>query len=103
MCFVSERTREFGIRLALGAPRVAVTRFVLARVLWLCGGGFALGIVAIVWAGRLLTSRLYGVSATDPLLVGGALGALLVTGLAAAWLPARRAGAVDPAITLRAE
>lgn len=101
--FVDERRREFGIRAALGAPRMAAAGLVLRRVGVMAAVGFATG-GAVFWlSARVLTSRLYGVSASDPATLISAVGGLLGVALLAAWLPARRAARVDPIVVLRAE
>jgi predicted permease len=100
---VGERTREFGIRLALGASPQRVRIQVLRGALGVCGAGAAGGLVLYAWAARWLDARLYGVSSLDlPTLTGVATLVVLCT-LLAAWHPARRALKVDPATTLRAE
>jgi predicted permease len=100
---VGDRTREFGIRLAIGAPRRAIAGGVIRSVLWMSGAGIAAGLIVAVTAGGLLAGRLYGVSPLDPLTLAGASALLLALALLAAWLPARRATRVDPTIALRAE
>lgn len=100
---VTRRRREIGVRLALGAPRRRVLAGVLAEGLVLAALGLAVGLPAALAAGRLLRSQLFGVSASDPWTLVGAALALALTAGAAAWLPARRAAAVDPASALAAE
>jgi predicted permease len=100
---VSERTREFGIRTALGAAPIDIARGVIARAAVMCVCGAVAGLVIFAAASRLLSSRLYGVSALDPATLAGGVGVLMVATLVAAWLPARRATQVDPTIALRTE
>lgn len=100
---VAQRTREIGIRLALGAERRTVVQLILRQALWLAGIGIGIGLVAALGLLRLISSLLYGVAATDPkILIGGSL---LLTALAllASYLPARRASRVDPLVALRNE
>jgi putative ABC transport system permease protein len=100
---VSRRTRELGIRLALGAAPKQIVSAVLRDGLGLAGVGIAIGAVGSVLATRVLRGLVPGVSAMDPITI--ALGAclLLVVAAAACFAPARRAGAVDPVVTLTAE
>lgn len=100
---VSRRTKEIGVRIALGADRQNVLRMVLRQGLMLAGIGVLIGLALGAFATQVLQSLLLGVSALDPLTFGGA--ALLFTGvaLAASYMPARRATRVDPMIALRAE
>jgi putative ABC transport system permease protein len=100
---VVQRTRELGIRLALGAGRDVVLRGVLASGLGLVAVGIALGLGAALIMTRLLRSLLYEVSATDPAVFAGLTALLVAVGAAACYLPARRATRVDPMIALRAE
>lgn len=101
--FVSGRTQEIGVRMALGAPRGAVLQMVLKQALGLAVVGVALGIMCAVWLGRALSSLLFQVGPTDPIaFVTGALG-LLGIALAACYFPARRATRIDPITALREE
>lgn len=100
---VSRRTAEMGIRMALGAARGDVQRMVVAQGMRMIAIAIALGIAGALAAGRLLRGLLFGVSATDPLTYAVVVGVLFAVALVASWLPARRASAVDPAVSLRAE
>jgi putative ABC transport system permease protein len=100
---VTQRTREFGIRLALGAPRQDVFRLALGRGLLLVGIGLVLGLLGALGAGRALTSLLYNVGSLDPVALLTAIVALAVVALLACWFPARRATRVDPIVALRYE
>jgi predicted permease len=100
---VMQRTREIGIRMALGAEKAAVIRLVVGRGLRLAGAGVALGVAAAVLFGRFLESQLFGVRPLDPLTIGAMAGAVMAAALLASWLPARRAVRADPAVTLRWE
>jgi putative ABC transport system permease protein len=100
---VARRTREIGIRIALGATRRRVLQTVLADAGRMVGVGTALGLLLAVAATRLLRSALYGVSALDPLVYAGTAALLLLIALVAALSPARRALRVDPVVALRAE
>jgi putative ABC transport system permease protein len=100
---VTRRTREIGLRMALGASRSTVLSMVLKQALVMLTAGLGLGLAASLAADRLLESMLFGVSALNPVVLG--LSGLLVslTGLLAAYLPARRAAAMDPMVALRYE
>ena len=100
---VRQRTRDIGVRIALGATPRDVRHLVLGDALRVAGLGAALGVIAALFAGRVLSSQLYGVSAIDPvsLLVSGTV--LLAIALAAAYLPAHRATRIDPVEALRTE
>ena len=100
---VSQRTREIGVRMAIGASRLDVLRLVLAEGLNLVLIGAALGIAGALALTRLLSSMLYGVSVTDPLIFVSVTVLLAAVSLAACYVPARRAMRVDPIIALRYE
>jgi ABC-type antimicrobial peptide transport system permease subunit len=101
--FAARRRRDWAIRVALGLPGARVVTYVVGRGALLAAAGVGLGVVAAAGLARLLASLLYGVRALDPLAFAAAAGALLAVGVAAALLPARRAGMTDPAIVLREE
>ncbi|MBL8230088.1 MAG: ABC transporter permease [Bryobacterales bacterium] len=98
---VAQRTKEIGIRVALGATQHAVTAMVLRRAVWTLLGGTLLGTGTAAAARNLLRGLLYGTGTLDAFAVLTALGVLLVVALAAAWLPARKAARLDPVAALR--
>jgi putative ABC transport system permease protein len=100
---VSRRTREIGIRMALGARPTAVLSLVMRQGLTVAGAGLVIGALLAVAATRALAGMLYGVSLADPVAWGGACVALLASALLANLLPARRASLVDPSVALRTE
>lgn len=100
---VSQRTVEFGVRMALGAQRRDVLRLVLAQVAGLVVGGTILGLLLAVLLGRTLKSLIYGVSPADPATLATAGGLVVVVAILACLAPAHRATGVDPMITLRYE
>ncbi|MBV9007898.1 MAG: ABC transporter permease [Verrucomicrobia bacterium] len=100
---VTQRTRELGIRLALGAQRADVFRLVLTHGMLLVCAGLIIGLIAALGAGRGLQSLLYGVGGFDAPALSTALFALAFAALAACCVPARRATRVDPIIALRSE
>jgi ABC-type antimicrobial peptide transport system permease subunit len=100
---VRDQTREIGVRIALGATASRVRRDVLGRATVVVGIGAAVGLAVALATSRLLTAVLFEVSPTDPLSLGGACVVLLGVGAIAAYLPARRATRIDPAVALRAE
>ena len=100
---VSQQTREFGVRLALGASPADLMTLVLRRSLMMLAAGTAIGAVAAVGVSRLLGGILYGVTTTDWPTYAAVAGALLVVGTVACYIPARRAMRLDPAVVLRAD
>jgi putative ABC transport system permease protein len=100
---VSERTREIGIRMALGAERVDVLRMVMGRGMVVTAAGLAIGFAIAIALARLLSSLIFGISATDWHIFLGIPLALAAAALAASYVPARRATRVDPVIALRYE
>ena len=100
---VARRTREIGIRMALGADRRDVLRLVLGQGLRLVGIGVALGVASGAALSRLLSSLLFGLSPFDPIAYVSVSLFLVAVALAATYLPARRATQVDPMIALRYE
>jgi putative ABC transport system permease protein len=99
--YVGRRSREYGIRIALGQQPLLVIRQVVGRGAGLVALGSAIGIALAIGASRLFASLLYGVQPTDPLAMAGAIGVLLAVGVLAAFVPARRASLTDPAVVLR--
>jgi putative ABC transport system permease protein len=100
---VAQRTREMGIRIALGAQRRELVRLVVAASMRPVALGLAAGLAGALLAARLLTTLLYGVTPSDPSVLTGIAAVLGATALAACWLPARRAAGVDPIVALRDE
>jgi putative ABC transport system permease protein len=100
---VSQRTREIGVRMALGAHPRDVLRLILGEGLKLVFAGAALGVVFALLATRFISTMIYGVSATDPLIFLSVITLLVVVSLAACYVPARRAMRVEPIVALRYE
>ena len=100
---VTQRRREIGVRMALGATRRDVLRLVLTRALRIVVAGLVVGLVGAVGVTRVLQTFLFGVTPTDPIVFTIVTLLLLAVGLMAAWLPARRATRIDPLAALRAE
>ena len=104
LCYVvAQRTREIGIRMALGAQSAQLRRAVLGHVLALVAVGVALGVGGAALLTRLMESQLFGVTALDPVTYVAVAAVLVVTGALAGYVPARRATRVDPMAALRAE
>ena len=102
-CSVSQRTREIGIRMALGAQQKALVSMFVRHGLTLTAIGVAVGLVSAFAVVRLMSSLLFKVSPVDPVVYGAAAIGLVATALLASYLPSRRASAVDPIEALRAE
>jgi putative ABC transport system permease protein len=100
---VTQRRREIGVRIALGATRRDVLRLVLTRALRIVAAGLIVGLAGAVVVTRVLQSFLFGVTPTDPIAFTIVTLLLMAVGLMAAWLPARRATKIDPSAALRAE
>jgi putative ABC transport system permease protein len=100
---VAQRTREIGVRMAIGASATNVLRMVLGGALQTVALGLCIGTAAALAAGRLITSQLYGVSARDPLTYAAIAALLGVVALAASGIPALRATRIDPMAALRTE
>lgn len=95
------RTREIGVRMALGANRGRIVGDVLGRSVRLVLFGAAAGLALAWWTGRLVRDRLFGVEPHDPLTFAGAIGLLAGVAIFAAWAPARKAAGIDPVVALR--
>jgi ABC-type lipoprotein release transport system permease subunit len=100
---VGRRTKEIGIRAALGAQRVEIVVLIFKEMSGLMGVGVMVGLAAALGVMTLLKSLLFGIQGADPLVIGTALGIFIMAGLAAAYLPARRAATIDPVTALREE
>lgn len=100
---VAQRTREIGVRMALGAQPADVLRIVVRRGLWLALAGIVIGLTGSLWLTGLLSGLLFGVSSTDPLTYIAIVFLLMFVSALACFIPARRAAGVDPMIALRCE
>ncbi|MGA2651659.1 MAG: ABC transporter permease [Terracidiphilus sp.] len=98
---VGERTREIGVRLALGARREDVLRMILSRASWLTGTGVCIGLGVAYALARLVSNLLRGVRPDDPVVFAGITTTIVLIALLASWLPARRAARIDPMEALR--
>jgi predicted permease len=102
-CIAARRTREVGVRMALGADPRHVARLFVRHGAWLAGLGVALGVAAAAALSRLMSSLVFGVSPTDPLTYAAVSAGLAALALLAGYLPARRASRVDPVVALRSD
>jgi predicted permease len=100
---IAQRTREFGIRIAIGAEAGSILRMVLREAGWVLSLGIVGGLVVAWRLGRIVSSLLYGVQPGDLASLGMAVGVLVAAGTLAAWIPARRASRIDPIRALRYE
>jgi ABC-type antimicrobial peptide transport system permease subunit len=100
---VVRRTNEIGVRKALGAGRATVIAMIMRETGWLLLLGLVAGAAVSAAATRLLTSRLYGLSPSDPVTIASAVGGLAIVAAVATWVPAYRAACVDPLVALRHE
>ena len=100
---VNQRTREIGVRMALGAQRSSVYRLIMRQAGWLTVAGLAIGLVCSVGTSMLIRKLLFGVQAWDGVTLGGVAVLLGLASAVASFLPARRAASVNPVEALRAE
>jgi len=100
---VACRTREIGVRVAFGATARNISWLVIREVLAIAAAGIAVGLPAAWWLGRFVSTQLYGVKASDPVTVAGAVLLLLVVALVAGLVPSARAARLDPTTALRHE
>jgi len=100
---VNERTREIGVRVALGASPTQIEGMVFRQGMLLTIAGLTIGLAGAWAAGRALVSLLFGISGSDPLTYVSVAAVLVAVAGVACWIPARRAARIDPVTTLRAE
>jgi predicted permease len=100
---VARRTREIGIRMALGATQQSVAWMILREILGMLAAGLVMGLIAAYGIGRVIESQLFGVKASDPFVFFISAGLLVTVALLAGWLPSRKAASVDPMVALRYE
>ena len=100
---VARRTQEIGIRMALGAARSGILRMVLREALILAGLGVLIGVPSALAATQVLSSMLFGLKSTNPLVLSAVTGTMLLVAMVAAYSPAHRASTLDPLAALRHE
>jgi ABC-type antimicrobial peptide transport system permease subunit len=100
---MSRRKAEIGIRMALGASSGSVIRMVLGEAFGMVAFGTAIGLPGALVAGRVISSRLYAMTAADPVAIAAATAIILSAALLAAYLPARRASRTDPVVSIKYE
>jgi putative ABC transport system permease protein len=100
---VSQRVREIGLRMALGALPKSVVALVVRQAVTPAACGLVVGLAGALWLSRVLTNQLFGVSAHDPVSLGSVAGVLMLVAIVASYFPARRAARVDPATALKSE
>ena len=100
---VTQRSREIGLRMALGASSTNVTRMIVGQGLGLTAAGLAVGCAASLLTTRAMSKLLYGVQATDPATFAAVAAVLVGIATIACWIPARRASRLDPMVALRDE
>ncbi|MCW5550073.1 MAG: ABC transporter permease [Opitutaceae bacterium] len=100
---VSQRTREIGVRGAIGASHGQIVGLILKQGLWKAGVGVAVGLVGALLLSRYMTTLLFGVTPTEPVVYAAVSLVLIAVALIASWLPARRAAKIDPLVALRSE
>ena len=98
---VTARVREIGIRMSVGASHSTIARMILREGGTVLGIGLAIGLPLAILAARVVRAQLYGVSPDNPMLLAAAVVIFVVTGVIAAWLPARRASRIAPVEALR--
>jgi ABC-type antimicrobial peptide transport system permease subunit len=100
---VNQRTREIGVRMALGAQRGSVCQLIMKEAGWVAGVGIAVGLLGSIGAATLIRGLLFGVRSWDAATLIAVSGVLAISALLASYVPARRAAKVDPMVALRCE